>query len=319
MRRIALGGILPALALLVSSMALASQSANPATYRTIDVSLVQLRVPSRWDFNLAGSGCHRTGSCRGAVLPGSDSTINIAQVPPRGCSGSERVNSIWIVRTSVQVHKLKVVSKIRCGAGVRVSDRSLGVIVYGFGTQGIAAAESAEPSGLAQLLAATLSARTTGKPLTYEHFVVGVPRAWPVVHLGRTKVVPDPGACGFEPFPKPKAYVGVSGVVLFCPDITWASSESSSATPDNGVWLYPISMKIYAAGQVGIGPMFVYNRQVGGVTMSIARPVRLSGSGSVVVTLRSGGSRVLMELGLGTTARVALGILESVRVHSAST
>jgi hypothetical protein len=111
------------------------------------------------------------------------------------------------------------------------------------------------------------------------------------------------------------AFAGWSGVVLHCPAITVDSSEKAAATPGNGVWLFPVlSGLVASSGAPGNSPAYLYFRKIGKVTVSISRPIRLTGSGSVDMTLSFGSSTALMELGLGVNPKVAEDILDSVRI-----
>lgn len=317
LRAASVAGVLTALFLIIPMAATASSATRSSGFHFVDISLVRVRVPTDWVFTLAGDGCKQKSSCAGATLPGRDNSIDIAQVHPRGCTGTKNVNSIWVSRIVVQPHVATTVTKIACDSGVRVVDPSLGVTLYGFGGNGVAAAQSSKPSALADLLAThlTYSPLQASKRITYEHFTVDVPRAWPTVDLGRGHTA-NPGSCAFPPFPEPEAFTGWSGVVLHCPAITLDSSENAASAPGNGVWLLPVASKSYTAtGPPATPPADVYFRQVGKVTVAISRPIRLTGSGSVDITLSLGKSRVLMELGLGANPKVAEEILDS--VHSA--
>lgn len=301
--------------LLAVSPGPAASAATQSAYRIADVSLVQLRVPSPWQFQLGSPIClpHRS-LCHRPCLPGPNESIDIALVPPAKCQGPSDAshNSVWIARIATVPGAPTVRRQIRSGEeGVEVTMPSLGVVLYGFGATGEKVANDAIPSPLARLLLAKLpSARPGGwKRVAWEHLAVSVPPRWPVIDLSHNRAV-NPGTCAAPPFPRPVADLGSSDIVLFCPLITWNFVWTSSSTPGNGVWLVGT-----ARSSANNGPQNVVSRTVGTLHVSVHWPVALSGSGSVDFDVSVGGHSVEGLLGLGSNTETAIQILRSLR-HS---
>ena len=210
------------------------------------------------------------------------------------------------------------------GDAVVVTAPALDAVLYGFGAEGVAVAESYGPSSLAALSDATLPVRTPTdwRDVRFANLVASVPSTWSVHDLSDNEV-PNPGACtgaAFSPIGTPAAYVGFSSDDAGCPFLNEDLSRTLQSRPADGLWL-AITRSSSGSTEPPLGGLAQsatastrgVTHDQHGLTMRLLEPVGSQPAGSVWFVVSYGGRETLGLLGLGVAATTAERVLSSIR------